>query len=444
MILLLLSIFINMEGEVFTLDEYRIGKGRYVVADEFTEKFEFSSHWNEDKRILNIQKEKVISLIPDNPFIKVERDVYQLPRPPVMDGSKLLIPVSTLELILSNLLNKQVTYKENEIEIGVGVNIYDIKWEVESAVTRITIECSSVLKHFFSKNDGGWVLTLFDPLYREEVLDLKPRGMVEEIKKETGEGFLKLRFKTKNNLPMDVIRKGGEIKLEIRQFEKREISTIVVDAGHGGRDPGACYHGHEEKDIVLKIAKKLSSKLTESGFNVIMTRTDDTFISLKDRTLIADKARADFFVSIHCNAAPNKRTMNGAETYFLSAATSDWAKSVAATENSSIKFEIEEDSGLSELDYILNDLAQTQYLEESREAAIHIQENLIYECDLNNRGVKQANFYVLRLNYMPAVLVEVAFMSHQEDIKRLEQDVFLDKAAEAIYKGIKQYAREHS
>ena len=115
---------------------------------------------------------------------------------------------------------------------------------------------------------------------------------------------------------------------------------------------------------VCPFSVKIAAKLARKDYNVIMTRTDDVFIPLKDRTKIADSARADLFVSIHCNAAPRKRDMNGAETYFLSAARSDWARTVEATENSAIRFEAKEGSGLSELDYILNDLAQTQFLEE--------------------------------------------------------------------------------
>ncbi len=136
--------------------------------------------------------------------------------------------------------------------------------------------------------------------------------------------------------------------------------------------------------------------------------------------------------------------MNGAETYFLSAARSDWARTVEATENSAIRFEAKSGSGLSELDYILNDLAQTQFLEESQQAGICIQESMVQKCDLYNRGLKQANFYVLRLNYMPAVLVEIAFITHSDDRKKLLDEKFLEKACDAIVEGIEAYAKSRT
>jgi N-acetylmuramoyl-L-alanine amidase len=117
---------------------------------------------------------------------------------------------------------------------------------------------------------------------------------------------------------------------------------------------------------------------------------------------------------------------------------------VEATENSAIKFEAKTGSGLSELDYILNDLAQTQFLEESQQAGINIQESMVQKCDLYNRGLKQANFYVLRLNYMPAVLVEIAFLTHSEDRKKLLDNDFLEKATDAIVEGIQAYAKSRT
>ncbi len=441
MIFLILSLSVNVAGKIYTFQEYRMGTHKYIRSSPMLEEMDFSYYWDLGTQILTIQKENIVYIMPDNPFIKVNQDLYQLETPPVKESGKLLIPVSSLPLILGNLMDMEAKFNNEILEIGVKVNIYKTTWDVSPSGTVFSIECSPTLKHLFNKIKEEWVLIIFEPVYNKNILELTPKGLIEDIKFEQGDGFIKFRFKTKDNLAIDAIRDGKFLNIKVKTFVERSIKTIVIDPGHGGEDPGATYNNVQEKDIVLKASKNLAAKLRNKGFNIIMTRTDDTFIPLKDRTKIADSARADLFVSIHCNAAPNKREMEGAETYFLSAARSDWARTVEATENSAIKFEVKEGSGLSELNYILNDLAQTQFLEESQQAGICIQESMVQKCDLYNRGLKQANFYVLRLNYMPAVLVEIAFITHSEDRKKLLDDKFLESACDAIAEGILAYAK---
>lgn len=441
MILFILSLSINLSGKIYTFQEYNMGKHKYVKSHTMLEEMNLSYYWDLGTQILTVQKENMVSIMPDNPFIKINQDVYQLEAPPLRRGGKLFVPVSSLPLILGSLMDMEAKFNEGILNVGTKVNIFKTTWEVTPSKTIFKIDCSSALKHLFNKVKGEWVLVLFDPIYNKGTLDLSPKGLIEDIKFEQGDGFIKFRFKVKNDLAMDAIRNGKSLNIKVKTFVERRLKTIVIDPGHGGKDPGAVYKNVREKDIVLKASKKIAAKLTKSGFDVIMTRVDDVFIPLKDRTKIADSAKADLFVSIHCNAAPNKRAMNGAETYFLSAARSDWARTVEATENSAIRFEAKEGSSLSELDYILNDLAQTQFLEESQQAGINIQESMIQKCDLYNRGLKQANFYVLRLNYMPAVLVELAFITHSKDRKKLLDDNFLEDVTDAIVEGIKSYAK---
>jgi N-acetylmuramoyl-L-alanine amidase len=444
MIFFILSLSINMSGKMYTFKEYGIGGNKYINSYPMLEEMDFSYYWDLNTQILTIQKENIVSIMPDNPFIKVDRDIFQLEIPPLKEEGKLFIPVSSLPLILGSLTNMEAKFNQGILEVGIKVNIYKTTWDVTTSRTTFKIECSPSLKHLFNKVEDEWVLVIFDPIYDKNISEVSPKGLIEDIKFEKGNGFIKFRFKVKDDLAMDAIRDGKYLNVKVKTFEGRSIKTIVIDPGHGGEDPGAVYKNVFEKDIVLKAAKKIAARLADKDYNVIMTRTEDVFIPLKDRTKIADSARADLFVSIHCNAAPNKRDMNGAETYFLSAARSDWARTVEATENSAIRFEAKSGSGLSELDYILNDLAQTQFLEESQQAGICIQECMVQKCDLYNRGLKQANFYVLRLNYMPAVLVEIAFITHSEDRKKLLDDKFLQKACDAIVEGIEAYAKSRT
>jgi len=444
MIFLILSLSINLSGKIYTFQEYNLGKYKYVKSHPMLEEMDVSYYWDLGTQILTVQKENIVSIMPDNPFIKVNRDIYQLEAPPLKRGGKLFVPVSSLPLILGSLMDMEAKFNQGILDVGTKVNIFKTHWEVTPSTTIFTIECSPNLKHLFNKVKDEWVLVMFDPIYNKSILELSPKGLIEDVKFEQGDGFIKFRFKVKNNLAMDAVRNGKKLDIKVKMFVERSLKTIVIDAGHGGKDPGAVYKNVREKDIVLKASKKIAAKLTESGFNVIMTRVEDIFIPLKDRTKIADSAKADLFVSIHCNAAPNKKAMHGAETYFLSAARSDWARTVEATENSAIRFEAKDGSSLSELDYILNDLAQTQFLEESQQAGIYIQESMVQKCDLYNRGLKQANFYVLRLNYMPAVLVEIAFITHSDDRGKLLDEDFLDRATDAIVEGIQAYAKSRT
>jgi N-acetylmuramoyl-L-alanine amidase len=444
MIFLLLSLSVNLSGKIYTFQEYNFGKEKYIKSLPMLEEMDVSFYWDLGTQILTVQKENIVSIMPDNPFIKVNQDIHQLRTPPVRKDGKLYIPVSALPLILGSLMDMEAKFNQGMLDVGTKVNVFKTNWEVTPSMTSFSIECSPTLKHLFNKVEDEWVLVIFEPIYNRNILDLSPKGLIKEVKFEQGDGFIKFRFKVKDNYVMDAVRNGKFLTVKVKTFEARTIKTIVIDPGHGGKDPGAVHKNIKEKDIVLKAAKKVAAKLKKNGYNIIMTRTEDVFIPLKDRTKIADSAKADLFVSIHCNAAPNKRAMHGAETYFLSAARSDWARTVEATENSAIKFEAEAGSGLSELDYILNDLAQTQFLEESQQAGIYIQESMVQKCNLYNRGLKQANFYVLRLNYMPAVLVEIAFLTHSEDRKKLLDDDFIEEATDAIVEGIQIYAKSRT
>lgn len=441
MILLILSLSVNLSGEIHTFQECQIGNFRYIKSAPMLEKMDVSYYWDREKQTLTLQKENVVCFMPDNPFVKVNRAVYQLKVPPVRKKGELFVPVSSLPFILGSLWNMEARVSGGIIEVGKKVNIYKTDWDVSPTETVFSVECSPSLKHLFNKVGDEWVLAIFDPIYNKNILETSPQGLIKNLRIEEGDGFIKFRFKVKNNFPMDIVREGKTLNVKVKEFEERSIETVVIDPGHGGKDPGAICGKVQEKEIVLRLSKKLATKLKHKGFNVIMTRREDKFIPLKKRTKIADSARADLFVSIHCNAAPNAKSMHGAETYFLSAARSDWARTVEATENSAIKFEAGDGLNLSELDYILNDLAQTQFLEESQQAGIYIQESLVQNCELYNRGLKQANFYVLRLNYMPAVLVEVAFLTYPEDRRKLQDEKFLEKVADAIVEGIQIYAK---
>ncbi len=216
--------------------------------------------------------------------------------------------------------------------------------------------------------------------------------------------------------------------------------VVVIDPGHGGDETGARGpSGLVEKLVTLDIARRLRDLLTEEmGAVVILTREDDRAISLEDRTAMANHNRADLFVSIHANASRRNRA-RGAETYFLSyQATDDEARAVAAIENNTIGLDEGVPRGRG-LEMILWDIAQSAYLRESSDLAEIIQDKLNDALGITNRGIKQAPFKVLMGATMPAVLIEVAFISNPDEERRLRDPAFKDRIAQAIHDSIERY-----
>jgi N-acetylmuramoyl-L-alanine amidase len=220
------------------------------------------------------------------------------------------------------------------------------------------------------------------------------------------------------------------------------IRKIVLDPGHGGKDPGAISpNGVKEKDIVLRVAKKLAAQLKkELGCEVVFTRDKDIFVPLEERTAIANTSGADLFISIHANAAPSP-DVRGVETYFLDFATNKDAMRVAARENATST------SQLSDLQSILLDLMQNTKINESAKLADFVQTSMISGLrrsypQINDLGVKRAPFVVLIGAQMPAVLVEIAFLSNPEEARRLTDTGYLQDLSQQIAAGISQYVTD--
>ncbi len=191
----------------------------------------------------------------------------------------------------------------------------------------------------------------------------------------------------------------------------------------------------------MDIARRLEDLLTEEpGLKVILTREADLLVPLEERTRIANRSAADLFISIHTNAS-TKRSARGCETFFLSAAKTDEARAVAALENSSTRFERSGDMTQepNDVDYILMDMVQSEYLRESQELAGMIQKRLDRSLSIPSRGVSQAGFVVLNKAYMPAVLVETAFISNSKEEGLLKKESFRQEIALALYQSVKEF-----
>lgn len=216
------------------------------------------------------------------------------------------------------------------------------------------------------------------------------------------------------------------------------VQRIVIDAGHGGHDPGAQGNGIVEKDLVLDVALRLQALLQEQpGIQVVLTRGTDEFIALEERTAIANRAGADLFLSIHANAS-TRPDARGLETYFLNFATNPEAEAVAARENASSS------QSMGHLPEILKAIALNAKLAESRELATMVQTSLVRRMKTQNAtvrdlGVKQAPFVVLIGAQMPSVLAEISFVTNKTDATALKQAATKQRIAQALYDAILKY-----
>ncbi len=226
-----------------------------------------------------------------------------------------------------------------------------------------------------------------------------------------------------------------------------KIKKVVIDAGHGGKDSGARGRTSMEKDIVLGIALKLGAYIENNikDVEVIYTRKTDTFIELYQRGDIANKAKADLFISIHANSFPQNSRVSGTETYVMGLHTDERNFEVAKKENSVITFEEDYSSHYEGFDpnsaesYIIFSLMQDAFLEQSADFASIVQKQFRIRAKRKDRGVRQAGFVVLWRTTMPSVLIETGYISNPTEEVYLKSKTGQDYLASAIYRAFKEY-----
>ena len=233
------------------------------------------------------------------------------------------------------------------------------------------------------------------------------------------------------------------VKVDLKNEKKKwEFKTIVIDAGHGGKDPGAVgYRGTKEKDIALDVAKRLEKKLIKNmDVKVVMTRDEDVFLRLSDRTKIANENNGSLFISIHTNAAEDRRA-SGFETFLIGRSKNEYAARVAARENAVLELEGIPGQALTGEDLIQATIAQSGFAIYSETFADLVQIEIKKRVQSRDRGVKQAGFVVLARASMPNVLVELGFISNPSEEKKLRSPQYRDQLATAIYRAVQRYEK---
>lgn len=353
----------------------------------------------------------------------------------------------------------------------------DVRSFDHQGFTRLVLEGDTSFKYDFQESGKSLKIRIDDRVNtRDSLKNLEGSYLIESVSQSTrrGRSEFDVRFKSsysiqrhfvlerpyrlvfdvakgagpQRNNQVEVVEESPQV-LEDEEPPQRQprsrdkkvvIETICIDPGHGGNDLGAIGSTQvSEKDITLAVGKKLRRMIeSKLGLRVIMTREEDLEVSLDSRVALANNQKAQLFVSIHVNGSFRK-SARGPETFFVSLQATDPESMALAQKENEALGDIDEIAENDDLKLILWNMAQTEYIKESSKLAEFIQNELNVLLNTINRGVKQAPFRVLMRASMPAVLIEVAFLSNPREEKKLTDDAFLDKVANSIYSGIAKF-----
>lgn len=480
------QVLLNVE-KTYELPTYKVSnkEEKYIAIKDLAKILQGTlTYYSKGKYIsFNCRKERIYFYVDKNYFIWSKQKFY-LNSEIINHNNRIYVPISILtHKMFNQILNIDSQFRRDE-------NVLIINWLDSISVSyyvvkdRATVEIklnnpSQELKYEYLYEDNKVILTFFNEkiqpkeyrisgsiiskiklsqqngdtiieifvdkdkeieIRREEfkdrlVLEInKIRTLTEEVTKEKESQITK-------DSKTSIVENDTEIKsvkANNRTFNK---ALVVLDPGHGGEDPGAIgKYGTKEKDINLSIAKILKEKLEKVGFKVLLTRQDDTFVPLVKRTKFANDNNADLFISIHCNASRKPTgTDKGFEVYFLSeTATDPDAVATEKLENEVVKFEKQTEE-LTKLQKLLWSMIVNEFINESSRLCSLILNECVARTGQISRGVKQAGFYVLRGAQMPAVLVEVGFISNpDEELKLIRQD-FQNLIADGIVSALIKY-----
>jgi N-acetylmuramoyl-L-alanine amidase len=402
----------------------------------------------------------------------VDGDLKLLPAPALLEAGRWLVPIEGLARVLPPLLERPVEWRAAQRVLVIGplpIPKVQVTTFASGELVRVVFEASESVPFRVQQEPGRVTVTVARDLIDVVLQPTRlPGGIVSSVQYLGGHDNLFAvelgpRFKAlkaaEQEAPVRLVLEfqgpplpSGEKAVAsapaprptpsptLREPEPA-VRTIVIDPGHGGENPGARGQGGAlEKDIALAIARKLRAELVNTrGLQVFLTRDKDVDVDLDERTAIANNYKADLFVSIHVNAS-RARGVKGSEVYFLSyQASDDDSRRAAQLEGAA---EPPPGGAQGDVALILWDMAQAEHLEESSALASRIQEELADVTGSQGRGVKQAPFRVLVGASMPAVLVEVAFISNPDEEKLLVSDAYQSKVAGSLARGIERFRRE--
>ncbi len=447
---------------------------------------------NPEARKLEIRRNgESLTVTGGNPFVVItdatgRRSVHQVPVEVVRTADAYFVPLLPLLPLLDRITGRNSEFNEKTgsvlvegSSIASRFDITTLAFEPKANGLVIRVRATRPLSDFESwlRQDGWLYVTIADAHADTLAINkLKPGGMINRIVAIQTPTSVQLTFKISGKVAAsEIIRddQSGDILVSIRrpgeedkvllekkraeiqlglaqQRERWKLDVIVIDPGHGGHDPGTIGVGKtKEKDITLKIARKLGGMLKKEmkDVKVVYTRDTDRFIELDRRGQIANESDGKLFVSIHCNSLKRKPSpTRGFEVYLLRPGRTQEAIDIAERENAVIELEEgyqDRYQELTEENFILVTMAQNAYLKSSEVFADILQQELEDHVPIPNKGIKQAGFYVLVGASMPKVLVETAYLSNREDEKFLNSSQGQDKIARALFSAIERYKNEY-
>jgi N-acetylmuramoyl-L-alanine amidase len=460
----------------------RAGSTLYLDVNGFAQALNLPTYLNAERGKLQFASGATrLKWTANNPFVVMGQEVRQLPAEVLLKEGRFWAPMEAFIDLLSPTYPAKISVDRKSLTVSISPyksDLYGIIYEPKDNGTLVRLLCTHKLN--FSPptmRDNSLNLTL--PGVNPDVEALKkisPSGAVENLSITPQSGSCQLAFKLGTpvlqqsswqendthqiilSLVTKIVGSTVETTADSRDVDFGEISDalaqdqakwnldcIIIDPGHGGKDPGAIgATGLQEKEVTLDIALRLKTMLDKvTGLNVIMTRKEDRFIGLHERTKMANQKSGKLFISIHCNALPNG-TGTGFTTFFLKPARNENAMQTALRENAVIKYEesSHEYQELNDENYILLAMAQSEFARESESLAGIVQNQMRMNTGLKDRGVDQAGFYVLVNASMPAILVETAFLSTKREEKLLRTKKFRQQVAEALYDSIVEFQRQ--
>jgi len=475
---------------------FRAKKVLYASLTDLAQVFALTPAENRDVGKMELKQGPYrIKVAGGNPFIVVidqaqRQSVYQLTNNVIFAANAFFVPLQSFVPYFGLVFNKSARFDPvaGVLHLGAGppatgVDIATVILEPKNNGMLIRLPLKKKVDDFESwlRQDGWLYVTLVDVKADIKAINtLKGTGIVRNIVAIQSPTAVQLTFKLSGKVAAtEILRDEGshdllltirtpdvpqklpqpqaertaphETPTDVPDRKKRwDLDLIVLDPGHGGRDPGTIgVSGVREKDITLAIALKLGRMITADmpGVKVVYTRSTDVFVPLYRRGQIANEAGGKLFVSIHCNSTPHKpHPMRGFAVYLLRPGRTEEAVAIAEQENAVIELEegyADRYQELTDENFILVTMAQSAYMKSSEVLAGLVQKEMKHIAGLPNRGVLQAGFYVLVGAAMPNILLETAYLSNREDERFLKSAAGQQKIADAVFRAVKKYRTEY-
>jgi N-acetylmuramoyl-L-alanine amidase len=465
-----ISVIHRTTGERITsLNAIRAGAYDFVSLQDLARTLNLPASQDALLKQFQINSRKTIFFMAMNPFIRVNEEIRQMPIAVLFQNNHFYAPIKFLLPCIQDALPFPLEYNEERREIYISAFHADIQGltfedKQNGVMIRLRLSAYIPIANIYTSESNGW---FYLDVYGGQILNVEhilmegnsrivSQTMKVQLSKDTARfGFqlnrsIKEKTISQQDNPFQItlsLRTREEVSVDLladlaREREKWKIDLVVIDPGHGGKDPGTIgKSGYYEKYLTLAIAKEIKAELERLlKIKVVLTRDSDVFVPLQERTQFANRQNGKLFISIHADSNPDDG-LRGHTVFFMGPAKTDEARRVAQYENSVIEYEDSKKkyAGMSDAAFILAANAQNSFNKESQDFADLVDKQLGKSAQSRSIGVRQAGFYVLYGASMPNLLVETGFASNRQDEKRLKDKNNQRLIAKAIAAGVKEF-----